>query len=33
MANKLADLDEPVRDHTLVLNVLRGLNDLRSRRP
>jgi hypothetical protein len=27
MANQLADLGEPVRDHTLVLNVLCGLND------
>ncbi|XP_066323883.1 uncharacterized protein [Miscanthus floridulus] len=27
MADQLADLGEPVRDRTLVLNVLRGLND------
>lgn len=27
ITDKLADLGEPVRDPTLVLNVLRGLND------
>ena len=27
MADQLADLGKPVRDRTLVLNVLRGLND------
>ena len=27
MAGSLSDLGEPVHDHTLVLNVLRGLND------
>jgi hypothetical protein len=27
MADQLADLGEPVRDRTLVLNVIRGLND------
>jgi hypothetical protein len=27
MANTLRDLDKPVADHTLVLNVLRGLNN------
>jgi hypothetical protein len=26
MADALADLGEPINDHTLVLNILRGLN-------
>ena len=27
MADALADLGEPVSDHTLVMNMLRGLNE------